>query len=175
MLLLARLDAGQRLDLTPVLLDPVILQAKLDFLRESPKADLRVSFRDPRMIVAGNEDYINQILENLLSNAVKYGETGQPVEVIVRKEDGCGIVEVVDRGIGIGSDGVGDLFKPFHRRTGENSQTSGLGLGLAVCKRLVEVQRGSIAAKPREGGGSVFSFALPLWPDIDDAAAESMK
>ncbi len=165
MLLLARLDAGKKPDLEPVLLYRVVVQAKEEFLRESPKALLCVHPMEDELIVEGNEAYIRQILQNLYSNAVKYCPPGLPIEVSVRAAQDLAVVEVADRGVGIDPETAEELFRPFYRENDQNPQVSGLGIGLAVCKRLVEAQGGTIEARPREGGGSVFSFVLPIWPE----------
>lgn len=165
MLLLARLEAGRQPELEPVLLQRTIAQARDEFLREAPKADIRLKSRDGEIIVAGNEDYIRQVLHNLFSNAVKYSPPGQPIDVWLRREDSVAVVEVADRGVGVKTESVEELFKPFHREGSQNTQIPGLGIGLTVCKRLIEVQGGSIEAYPRDTGGSVFSFSLTLWPE----------
>jgi signal transduction histidine kinase len=169
MLLLARLEAGRQPDPEPVLLYHLIVRAREEFLRESPKAELRIRSIHNELIVLGNEDYTSQILQNLFSNAVKYSIEGRCVDISIHKEGCFAIVEVADRGIGINPDTTSDLFKAFHRETGQNSDVSGLGIGLTVCKRLVEAQGGRIEARPRENGGSIFSFSLPLW--VEDEAS----
>ena len=70
---------------------------------------------------------------------------------------------VADRGLGI-TEGE-PVFEPFYRSRDASLSAPGLGLGLTVCKRLVEAQGGQIWARPREGGGSEFGFTLPVLQD----------
>ena len=71
-------------------------------------------------------------------------------------------IRVLDRGPGIAPEDVDSLFDPFYRASGTRSKAAGLGIGLAVCKRLVEAYDGHMWARNREGGGTEFGFALPI-------------
>jgi signal transduction histidine kinase len=71
-------------------------------------------------------------------------------------------VSVRDRGIGITEDEIQKLFTPFYRGEEARLIGNGVGIGLAVCRRLVETLGGTMTARPRRGGGSEFSFTLPL-------------
>ncbi|HWO72311.1 MAG TPA: ATP-binding protein [Dehalococcoidia bacterium] len=170
MLYLARLEAGKRPELEPVLLHHVVTHATADFCRQMPKADVRLGDIDRDLIVEGNEEYIQQILQNVLSNAVKYSPPGSTIEVEVSRSGSNAVISVADRGIGINQHDASRLFEPFFRDTIEGRHISGLGIGLAVCKRLAEAQRGTMEARPREGGGSVFSLLLPVWEEEGNVA-----
>jgi signal transduction histidine kinase len=105
---------------------------------------------------------IMQVLDNLLSNAVKYSHSGTRVELRVSSSDSSVAVEVADQGQGIPEEELPRLFKPFSRlsvRTtgGEKS----VGLGLAICRRIIEGHGGEIKAESEPGRGSRFSFTLP--------------
>jgi signal transduction histidine kinase len=168
MLYLARLDVGKLPELEPVLLYRVISEALDEFGREAPKASVCQTSVDNRLVVRGNEGYIRQVLQNLLSNAMKYSPPGSPIEVEVAVAEHFAEVSVCDRGIGIAADKLTDFFKPFYRANDAGPHVSGMGIGLAVCKRLIEAQGGTIEATPREGGGSIFSFRLPVWDEFSD-------
>jgi len=170
MLYLARLEAGKRPELEPVLLHHVVSRTTADFSRQMPKADVRLGDIDRGLIVEGNEEYIQQILQNVLSNAVKYSPPGSAIDVEVSRKGSSAVVSVSDRGIGINEHDASRLFEPFYRDTDEGHHISGLGIGLAVCKRLAEAQRGTMEAQPREGGGSVFSLLLPVWEEEGNPA-----
>ncbi|HLQ48668.1 MAG TPA: ATP-binding protein, partial [Candidatus Dormibacteraeota bacterium] len=84
------------------------------------------------------------------------------IEVLVQCEDNEARVIVLDRGIGLGDTDPERLFVAFFRTDEAKRYTSGIGVGLAVCRRMLEVQGGRIWARPRDGGGAEFGFALPL-------------
>jgi two-component system sensor histidine kinase KdpD len=107
-----------------------------------------------------------QVLRNLLENAVKFSPRGEDVEVTADVEDGRVVVGVLDRGSGIAPADMDRVFEPFFR-TDETVRAGaqGAGLGLAVCRRLVEMQGGRIWAEPRPGGGAAFRFTLPVARD----------
>ena len=85
-----------------------------------------------------------------------------PITVEVRRDEHEVTVIVADRGPGIPEDQVEHLFEPFCRAPGANRRAAGLGIGLAVCKRLVEAQGGEIWARNRPDGGAEFGFSLPI-------------
>jgi signal transduction histidine kinase len=120
---------------------------------------------------------LRQVLNNLVSNAIKYSPAGGTVTLRAR-ERGTGqvLVEVIDEGLGIPEDQVGRLFQKFERvRGGEHMKIPGTGLGLYICKRIVEGHRGRIWVESEPGRGSTFAFALPVDPALqepEDAAGD---
>lgn len=102
------------------------------------------------------------LLDNLITNAHKYSPPGEQIEVNLRANDG-GEVEVTvrDHGIGIDEAALPELFTPFYRAYSAKQFAPGMGLGLAVCKRIVDAHGGRTWAHSRPEGGSDFSFALP--------------
>jgi two-component system sensor histidine kinase KdpD len=101
-----------------------------------------------------------QVFVNLLDNAVKYTAAGSPVAVAARAVAGALEIVVADRGPGIPPGDEGRLFEKFHR--GAHAGGGGVGLGLAICRGIVEAHGGTIAAANREGGGAEFRIRLPL-------------
>jgi two-component system sensor histidine kinase KdpD len=112
---------------------------------------------------------IDQVLSNLVENAAKYASAGTPIEVSARRTGDDVEIEVADRGPGVPPDALSRLFEPFFRAR-PSGGPSGLGLGLAVAKGLVEAHGGRIAVRDREGGGARFVFTLPLVPSVPTAA-----
>lgn len=106
---------------------------------------------------------IELILTNLLSNAVKYSAEGTLIRLSVRQQTESLVIAVADQGIGISAELQDHIFQPFVRL--EEKSASGLGLGLLVCKRLVEAHGGKIWVSSEPGKGSTFSFKLPLIQD----------
>ncbi len=108
---------------------------------------------------------IDQVLTNLIENAVRYTPKDSPIDVSAHCEGAQVVISVADRGPGIPPADLERVFDKFYRVLDGKPNTghpSGSGLGLAVSKGLVEAHGGRIWAEPREGGGVVFSVALPL-------------
>ncbi|HMQ29392.1 MAG TPA: ATP-binding protein [Chloroflexaceae bacterium] len=107
---------------------------------------------------------IEQVLRNLLENAAHYAPPARPIEIVARQEDGHVRVEVRDRGPGVPESLRERIFEKFVRAAPAERHAAGAGLGLAICKGLVEAHGGRIWAEPRPGGGSTFAFTLPIEP-----------
>jgi signal transduction histidine kinase len=104
---------------------------------------------------------VEQVLMNLLANAIKYARRGGRVRVASCSADGARVeVRVEDDGPGVAPEDRERIFEPYVR-AGEGRRAGGLGLGLAICKRIVEAHGGTIGVSDRPGGGSVFAFSLP--------------
>lgn len=103
---------------------------------------------------------IEQVLINLLENAAKYTPPGSEIELSARVGDDGVTVAVADRGTGIPPADAVHLFEKFYR--GRSSASHGAGLGLAICRGIVEAHGGRIWAENRPGGGAIFQFTLPL-------------
>jgi two-component system, OmpR family, sensor histidine kinase KdpD len=103
---------------------------------------------------------VEQVLLNLLENAARHTPIGTPIELSARREGGCVEVEIADRGPGLPAGEEARLFDKFFR--GPSARPGGSGLGLAICRAIVAAHGGFIRAENRPGGGSVFTFALPL-------------
>lgn len=107
---------------------------------------------------------IAQVLTNLLENALAYSEPGTPVSVRAHRTSSDLVIEVLDRGVGLGSVDPERLFERFER--GSVQSATGVGLGLSICRGLVEAHGGRIYAAPRDGGGAAFRFTIPL--EVED-------
>ena len=106
---------------------------------------------------------IEQVLRNLLSNAIKYSPEGGTITVQSRGDEGQLLVRVSDQGIGIPSKDLERVFERFYRVENEITQSArGAGLGLAVCRGIVEAHGGRIWAESTLGVGSNFYFTLPV-------------
>ena len=115
------------------------------------------------VMLHADNDRLRQVVTNLISNAIAYSSTNEPVKVLVDQYRDIGIIEVFDRGPGIPVEQQTHIFEPFYRgsHTQSNSK-SGLGLGLAICKDIVERHAGRIWFRSRPGKGSTFIVELPL-------------
>ena len=113
-------------------------------------------------MIRGDEERLGQILLNLLNNAFKFTPTGGKITLRSREDGTNLIVEVEDTGHGIGKKEQQQLFKPYSQLTRDEGHFSGLGLGLSLSKRLVELHGGQIWVKSQRGKGSTFGFSVPI-------------
>jgi signal transduction histidine kinase len=113
--------------------------------------------------VSADSERLSQVLSNLLTNAIKYSAGERPVCLALTSRARKAVVTVTDEGVGIPKDELPLIFDRFFRaRTARNGSQRGLGLGLAICKEIVERHQGHIWATSEEGKGSQFTFELPL-------------
>lgn len=139
------------------------------------RADHPVSLDVPAGLprVSADPERLRQVLSNLISNAVKYSPGGDSVLVRARQPAGEYVqIEVVDHGLGIPQDQMSRLFQKFERvRTEQHSRIPGTGLGLYICRLIVEGHGGRIWAESEPDRGSTFAVLLPLDPRKTEAAA----
>ena len=114
------------------------------------------------LLVKADKGRVRQVLLNLLNNALKFTPEGGRISLKAMKMGPQLIVEVHDTGLGISEEEQQEMFVPYYRARGNGAHLSGLGLGLTLCKMLVELHGGQISVKSSLGKGSTFSFTLPL-------------
>jgi len=163
---LARFDAGQaRLDPTAFDLSER-LQACADLIR--PLADQRHITLEtdlPALEAHGDPDRLCQVFTNLLSNAVHYNVEGGRIHLAARSEGDAIVVTVTDTGMGIAADDIPHIFERFYRADKSRSNAGGRsGLGLAICKAIVDAHQGSFEVQSQPGHGSTFTVRLPRLP-----------
>jgi signal transduction histidine kinase/ActR/RegA family two-component response regulator len=174
---MSKLDSGKvRLDARP--LEPrVVLREVADLLGAQAQSkglylDVDVA-RDVPKWIAGDATRLKQIVTNLVGNALKFTHHGG-VRVSLALVEAGAILEcqVQDTGIGIPPDKVGRLFERFSQVDSSiNRRYGGTGLGLVICKHLVEAMGGVISAQSKQHRGSTFTFRIPFTPAEPPAAA----
>ena len=112
--------------------------------------------------VQADRGRLKQIVLNLLNNSLKFTPEGGKITLGARKDGDYIIVEVNDTGPGIPDSEQERLFEPYYRLDSDREKLSGLGLGLALSKSLVELHGGQIWVKSKMGRGSTFGFSLPI-------------
>jgi two-component system KDP operon response regulator KdpE len=113
-------------------------------------------------MIEADGDRLQQIVTNLLNNAIKFTPKGGKITLRAKKKGSTVVVEVQDTGRGISREEQEQLFEPYQRLESDRDNLSGLGLGLTLCKTLVELHGGKIWVRSRVGKGSTFGFSLPL-------------
>jgi signal transduction histidine kinase len=116
----------------------------------------------PRLMA--NSSQLKQVFQALIGNAIRFRSSLAPVVEISAERQGVEwMLSVADNGIGISSEQAEDIFVIFHRLHAPTAYP-GNGIGLSICKKIIERHGGSIAAAPRAGGGTIFKFTLPALP-----------
>jgi two-component system phosphate regulon sensor histidine kinase PhoR len=163
---LTRLGSGTRPDLEPQVFALVVERAVDSFRTRNPGRAVELIGKRPRAIVEADETYLTLLVENLLGNAIKYSGPETSVEVRVTEVGDEVQVAVMDRGIGLDDVSTERIFEPFYRSDSARTAATGLGIGLALCQRVVSALGGRIWARAREGGGAEIGFALPVARDV---------
>ncbi len=170
MLVLSRGGAMEAPALEPVLLTHLVRRVVDDFRRHTPGRPVALDLASNVSVVLANATFVEQILRNLLTNANKYaaGGSGIDVRLALSNDETSVELSVGDRGPGIHEDEIERVFDAFYRSTNNPRGTFGVGLGLTVCRRLAELQGGSVTVRNREGGGCEFQLSLPAMAETAD-------
>jgi two-component system, OmpR family, sensor histidine kinase KdpD len=161
MLLLARAGRQATVPTEPVELDKVLCEVVSEHQKRFRQRPVAVGVKPDGLMADGQPDYLRQVVQNLLSNAEKYSPADEQIDLRARRIGDEVVISIHDRGPGIAPAESEIIFQPFYRSARTSTKVSGAGIGLAVCKLLVQAQSGRIWTSPRREGGSVFSFTLP--------------
>jgi signal transduction histidine kinase len=167
----SKLESGKmRLDIQPLSLRKLVgeLVERLRFLADSKGVRLTANV-DPRLPITllGDPVKLGQIFTNLIGNAIKFTDEGSievNVDLLSSSERETRVaVRVMDTGIGVDPDHLGDIFDEFTQAYGQSPRSfGGAGLGLCISKKLIALHGGTICAKRRPGRGTSFEFSLSL-------------
>jgi signal transduction histidine kinase len=169
LLVLSRAERGKvEVDGEPIVLGRLVRRVA-DVERKRTGRTIEVEIEPELPLAVGEETYVEQVVRNLLTNAAKYSDEDRPVALTVSAEGDEIVVRVLDEGIGIAGADAARAFELFFRSKSATRMASGAGIGLFVCRQLVEAMGGRIWATPRETAGTEVGFSLPLHlPDDDD-------
>lgn len=160
----ARAESGAvKVDLRPVQVEGLLQDVRRSALLRPEAKDIviEIDIEPADIVVRADSQRLSQVLGNLVSNALKYGASGGVVTLGAREHEGQVRIEVIDRGPGISAEKQSQLFEPFNRLGLERSTIEGHGVGLALGKRLTELQGGEIGVESEPGRGSCFWVCLP--------------
>ena len=132
----------------------------------SQHRQLVVDIPDNLPTVAADPSSISEVLSNLIDNGIKYSNNGGIVRVNAAVEGAFVKVSVGDNGIGMPANVVGNLFHKVYRSHRSRETVAGTGIGLYICKAIVESHGGTISVSSTEGVGSTFSFTLPVYASV---------
>ncbi|GAB2696707.1 hypothetical protein GCM10027037_20830 [Mucilaginibacter koreensis] len=116
-----------------------------------------------KTLVHADRDKIGQVINNLISNAVKYSPPDSTIQVACVTKDGMAHVSVQDEGAGIAEEDREKLFERYYRvKTEHTKSIAGFGIGLYLCKEIIDRHKGQIGVRSKIGAGSIFWFTLPV-------------
>lgn len=160
----ARLEAGRGMEIKAESIDivPLITDTLLSFSETQEQHQFDSSNLGDLPAVQADRSRLVQVIENLISNAIKYSPDGGIVTVFGRVVGDFVEIGVRDTGIGMTADQQEHLFEKFYRADTSNTTISGTGLGLTICKLIVELHRGKIWVESEPGQGSTVYFTIPI-------------
>ncbi len=167
LLMLARLD-GKQNSASPESLNLAdLVKENLEWLGPlATERKVKIASNLQSCMVSGHHNLLNQLITNLVVNAIQYNRDQGTVRVDVRSENDFCLLVIEDDGIGIPENDIPHLFERFYRVDQARSRnTGGNGLGLAICKRIIEIHRGTIEVHSNVGEGSRFTVRFPSLSD----------
>lgn len=162
---LSRLDSTVgSVKLRAVDLEPALREVARELAPLADERSLRFQLPDLARPLRADADTerLQQVLRNVLANALRFSPPDSVIELDwSRTTEGGSLISVSDRGPGIPPEELESIFEPFVQSSRTKDGSGGTGLGLAICRKILAAHRGSIRARHREGGGSVFEIRLP--------------
>ena len=168
MLALARVDAGTSLNVEPVLLPQLIHTLVEEHRLRHPARAVRLELPAGLGVATAERTYLELVLRNLLSNAEKYSPEGAEIALAATQDERRVSVTVRDACGGLDEGEEDAIFGVFYRSPRTAASAPGTGIGLAVCRRLIEAQGGTIVARSMPGEGCEMSFTLPAIVEPED-------
>lgn len=166
LLTVTRVDPeGDALKTSPEAAEEILAGAAGKFRSRYPGYTVRVSSPEELIFISVDATLIEQVLLNLLENAALHGETATEIALSVEAEKKNACIRVEDNGKGLPPEAIPTLFDGIRKRTesAESDHRRHMGLGLSVCRAIVEAHGGSISAQNRPEGGACFTILLPLY------------
>ena len=160
----ARAEAGAiKVDVRPTDVAGLLEDTRRAALLRPEAQDLTIEVEadGEALTVLADSQRLAQVIGNMTSNALKYGASGGRVILRAARSGDCVRIEVVDFGPGLSAEKQAQLFEPFNRLGLERSSIEGHGVGLALAKRLVELQHGTIGVVSEPGKGAAFWVQMP--------------
>lgn len=135
---------------------------------QSQRRMLSVNLPTDLPTIAADRSSISEVMSNLIDNSLKYSNDGGSVSVTAKQEGDFVRVSVEDNGIGIPASVISNLFHKFYRSHRSRETVAGTGIGLYLCKAIIESHGGKVGVSSTEGKGSTFSFTVPIYASVKD-------
>ena len=149
--------------LTPVSLGDVVAQTCRFMERElkSKSVEMRVEVPANLPSIEGNLDLLYQVFQNLIANAIKFSAKDPRIELLAREEGDTISISIADNGVGIEEQALAKIFHKFYRAESQAAKRPGLGIGLYLVQKLVELHNGEISVASRLNEGTTFTLTFP--------------
>jgi heavy metal sensor kinase len=161
---LARFDAGQEsMQREPFDLSQVVRQC-VELVRPlAERRGIKLACELAAVQCQGDAERLSQVVTNLLTNAIQFNREQGEIRVSIEANNSSALIQVADTGAGIAAEDLQHIFERFYRADKSRSRAEGRnGLGLAICKAIVDAHGGSIEVTSQVGSGSTFTVKLPL-------------
>ena len=150
-----------------LIVDQIALTAKIEARSRNQTLDIRV---DPALVIEADQQLFHSALSNLIQNALKYTHDGGKIQVRAKLVGESIVVEVEDECGGLSPNAETELFKPFEQ---QNENREGLGLGLTIARRAIDLNHGTLKVENLPGKGCIFKITLPKKPSNKKSGLES--
>jgi signal transduction histidine kinase len=161
---MSRIEAGTlRVEPEPTDLGPIIQETAAEFQLMTRRHQIEILLAPALPLVMADPRRARQILRNLVENAIKYSPQGGTITISASVDASSVQTSVADQGIGIESSHLDSVFDRFYQvDSASTRRVGGSGLGLSICKAIVEAHNGKIWVESQSGSGSTFYFTFPL-------------
>ncbi len=163
----SRIQAGRlEIKTRPARIDTLTRETAESFRGVSIRHSIGLELPPASVWIQGDPARLEQVVSNLIDNAIKYSPDGGDIQVTVQSSETEAVISVRDQGVGISREDAAGLFQRYFRSpSATEGQIRGLGLGLYICRDIIEQHGGRIWMESQPGEGSIFAFALPLRPE----------
>jgi signal transduction histidine kinase len=168
----SRLQSGTlRMEFQPLQIDTMLKDLSLRARSFDEKFKIEVNLETAPLKVEADPTRLVQVFDNLLSNAVKYAPNST-VNITLSTQDDHAHIKFSDQGPGIPAEDLPNIFTRFYRVPNQNKAIRGTGLGLFICRRIINAHEGEITAESKLGEGTTFHIYLPI---MNNTAGEDNK
>lgn len=161
---MTRIDEGRlKINKNMEVLDEIVVESISKVKKYSNDHEIKLFLPEEIILIDIDGLLIEQVLVNLIQNGVRYTPKGCEIQIIIENEKDKVIFQVKDNGNGILKEDLDNIFQRFFTKNrGSGNEQRGVGLGLAICKSIVEAHGGTIKVFNNELGGATFSFSIPI-------------
>lgn len=155
-------DGKMKLKIEPQMIEDIVNEALAHVNREKKKYQIKVDIQDDYLMADMDARLIIQVIINLVDNAIKYTPVGSIIDIVSYQREDMIVIEVRDNGEGIPDKEKNKIFEKFHTLNNKlvDSKKS-IGLGLALCKSIIQAHQGTITVTDNKPKGTIFTFTLP--------------